>query len=296
MKRDKKICCNHKGMTLIELLAGIAIVGVLGTIVYAASASALSQADAVSESATARQMVTAFLLYPQDNGGSFPRGKGVEQRPIEGFGGNVFGSGEPTAMRWPWKVAGMMDGGARGLFTDVHQPIYHHMSQRDNEYHVSLIPSLGLNYVLVGGNYENGTVSPEAVDRQGRGDRTGTPRYPFDYCVTRLDTAYQPGKLIVFVSTFSFLLPTGWTGDESTTGYYIAEPPKSPSGANWGNYNEEIPASMGHVHLRHNDKAVVAHLDGSVAMLNEDELRDMTRWSNQAAKFNDPNFSNWKQR
>jgi hypothetical protein len=39
--------------------------------------------------------------------------------------------------------------------------------------------------------------------------------------------------------------------------------------------------------------AMVANLDGSVTVLNEEDLRDMSRWSNQAAFYADKDFNSW---
>lgn len=48
---------------------------------------------------------------------------------------------------------------------------------------------------------------------------------------------------------------------------------------------------MGHVSLEFGERAITAQLDGSVRLLDESELRDMRRWSNQAARQNDPDFN-----
>lgn len=299
MNRDKKIFRKRQGMTLIELLAAVAIVGALSSIVYAVSSSALNQAAAASESAAARQLVNAYLLSPMEFDGCLAKGSLAQDEQEQNdavplFNGRTASPGEPAADRWTWRVAQYMDS-PEGLFTDSHQGIYQYLYSRDDYYRVSLTPSFGMNYIFVGGHYGGGNSSPAAKTYSGRGDRTGSPRYPADYCVTRLDVAYQPGNLIVFASSLSTFVPDGWK-ENDYAGYYHLEAPQNPSGANWGSYNEEIPASMGYVHLRHNNKAVVAHLDGSVALLNEEELKDMRRWSNQAAKFNDRNFSDWTKR
>ena len=67
----------------------------------------------------------------------------------------------------------------------------------------------------------------------------------------------------------------------------------APAGPAWGSYRPDIPASLGFVSLEYGGKAIVAHLDGNVRLLDETELRDMRRWSNQAAMYDDPDFSDW---
>ncbi len=281
----------RSGLSLIELLAAIAVVGLLSSMAFAVTVKVKDHAALTNECAAARQLVTTFLLYPQDNGGFFPRGKGTEPRKsVRGFDGHVLSSGEEAAMRWPWKLANLMSDGPSGLFIGEHQDYFQYLHKRRDEYGVSLTPSFGLNMTFVGGNFRSSTLSPESVTYADRRDRVGTPTYPHDYCVTRPDVAYKPGELIVFVSTFS-----EYAENWEDIGYYIANPPISPDGIRWGSYSENIPSNMGFVHLRHDDKAVTAMMDGSVRTMSEEELRDMRHWSNQAIRYNEANFVNFKQ-
>ena len=280
---------SRRGFSLIELLAAIAVVGVLSSLTYAVTVKVTEHAALTNESAVARQMVSAFLLYPQDNAGSFMRGKGTEPRgSVKGFHGEILEPGEEAAMRWPWKLASLMNDGPLGLFISDHHDYYEYLSQRQDVYGVSLTPSMGLNLTFVGGNYRSSTVMPDAVVYADRRDRVGSPKFPYDYCVTRPDIAYTPSELIVFVSTFS-----EYAENWEDIGFYSANPPISPDGVRWGSYTESIPSSMGYVHLRHNDQAVVAMLDGSVSLMGEEDLRDMRHWSNQAIRYNDANYSNF---
>ena len=50
---------------------------------------------------------------------------------------------------------------------------------------------------------------------------------------------------------------------------------------------------MGNVSLEYGGGAMVANLDGSVTVLEEEDLRDMRRWSNQAALYRDKDFNSW---
>ncbi|QYY34397.1 prepilin-type N-terminal cleavage/methylation domain-containing protein [Ruficoccus sp. ZRK36] len=279
----------RKGLSLVELMVAVAVIGLLSSLTFAVSTKVSEHAALTNESAVARNMVTAFLLFPQDNNGALMRGKGTEPRKnITGFDGLSLDPGEESAMRWPWKLANQMPGGAQDLFTSAHQDYYAYLRERHDAYGISLTPSLGLNMVFVGGNFRSSTLSPQAVTYASRRDREGTPTFPNDYCVTRPNIAYKPSELIVFVSTFS-----EYAENWEDIGYYIANAPITPDGMRWGSYNEDIPANMGFVHLRHNEKAVVAMLDGSVGLMGEDELRDMRHWSNQAARYDDANFENF---
>ncbi|MBC2595753.1 prepilin-type N-terminal cleavage/methylation domain-containing protein [Ruficoccus amylovorans] len=278
----------RRGLTLIELLTAIAVVGVLSSMAFAVSVKVKDYAAKTNECATARQLVSTFLLYPNDNNGTFMRGSGEEPKgELKGFGGATISADKEEAMRWPWKLANLMTDGASGLFTSEHQDYYQYLQSRHDNYNLSLTPSMAMNLVFVGGNYRSSTLAPDAKT-QGRGNRKAI--YAYDYCVTRPDIAYKPSDIIVFVSAFSDYAE-GW----EDVGFYSAVPPISPDGMRWGSYTESIPSSMGHVHLRHNNEAVVAMLDGSVRMMGEDELRDMRHWSNQAIIANDPNFADFKQ-
>ena len=95
--------------------------------------------------------------------------------------------------------------------------------------------------------------------------------------------------MIVFASSIS-----DTDGDGKASGYFKVTPPKSPLSPTWGPYKGVMdPGSMGNVSLEYGGSAMVANLDGSVTVLNEEDLRDMRRWSNQAAYYADKDFNSW---
>lgn len=95
--------------------------------------------------------------------------------------------------------------------------------------------------------------------------------------------------MIVFASSIS-----DTDGDGKASGYFKVTPPKSPLTPNWGPYKGVTdPGSMGNVSLEYGGGAMVANLDGSVTILDEEDLRDMRRWSNQAALYGDKDFNRW---
>jgi len=284
---------RRDGFSLVELLAAIAVVSILGSIVYAASSTIYDSVAKTKEISSARNLITTFLIYPSENGGKLPKGYGQDTTAnIRGFDGDVIPSGEFAAQRWPWKVANMMSEGAMGLYIEEHMDLYQHLNATRNNYDVSLVPSFGMNITFVGGNYNDLSLAPDSRVYADRRDRTGTRRYPSDYCVTQLSKAYEPSSLIVFISSLS----VGVAEETETAGYFRVDAPIMPTGMRWAGYSEKIPANMGYVHLRRDEGtlAVVANLDGSVELLNEDELRDMRRWSNQAAAANNPNFTSFQ--
>jgi len=70
---------NAGGFSLVELLATVAVTGVLATIVTSTAGKGLENADSAKCAAQLRQWGMALQSYVQDNGGSLPRrGQGVQ--------------------------------------------------------------------------------------------------------------------------------------------------------------------------------------------------------------------------
>lgn len=272
------------GMTLVELLAAMAIVGVLSGLLFATVGSMRDSAYTTEKVSGARNMINAFLLTPQDNRGNFMMGYGDSGRAVEINGRRSSSRGE-EAKRFPWRLAPYMDDNIAALYMGDHAEFYDKIAG-NSPYTASLYPTFGINSIFVGGHYDGRSYAPDfEPSRRSRGEVT---KFPRDFWVLRPADAYDPGKMIVFISALAT------TNDyEGPVGYFRVSPPSYPSGTSWGSYNPDIPASMGHVSLEHDGRAVVAQLDGSVSLLSEEELRDMRRWSNQAAKYNEPNFSQW---
>lgn len=284
---NTKATCKYtrRGMTLVELLAAIGIVGVLSSILIAVTSNVRDSAAASEETSAARHAVTAFLMTPMDNQGAYMPGyKEVSGQTFTDSSGRPLHNASEDAKRFPWRLAPYLEHHIGSLYVGSHQDYF---KSDPGPYGLSLYPSLGMNSLFVGGHYDGTSSAPNYEP----GRRSSFEGYPRDMWVLRPGDAYKPSQMIVFISAHS-------VSDEHPdgVGFFRVNPPKAPGKPGWGSYNEDIPASMGNVHLRHNDKAVVAHLDGSVALLNEEELKDMRRWSNQAAKFNDEDFSNWQQK
>jgi prepilin-type processing-associated H-X9-DG protein len=85
-------------------------------------------------------------------------------------------------------------------------------------------------------------------------------------------------------------------------GYSFVEPPisaqnqyfmdgsSSSQDVSWssGKYTKSASANFGHIALNHGKQAVVAFLDGHVALLSLEELRDSRLWSRVAQEKDDP--------
>lgn len=144
-----------------------------------------------------------------------------------------------------------------------------------------------MNSVFVGG-HRDGRKHDPGYTPGGRSGNGST--YPADFWVLRPGDARDPSNLIVFASS-RYSPPINFP---ESVGFFRINAPNSPASPAWGGYHPDIPASLGFVSLEYGGKAVAAHLDGNVRLFDEEELRDMRRWSNQAAIYNDPDFSDWE--
>lgn len=257
----------HRGFSLVEAMVTIAIVAALATVGVAGYRCTKQKARSVVEVNAARNLITAYLGDAADNGGRVM--PGYQEDP-----GATNLEGEllhfPVNARYPWrltpslpKIEGIMlyNGNEKALAS----------SHRD--YLVSAQPNMGLNAVLVGGHY--GTGSPLAPSKR-MVDAVGK------FYLSHLSESDSPEKLVVFASARS----------AGGGGYYEIRPPQL-TGRVWSPkpFSEQAsPSSHGFVDFRWSGKAAVACLAGNVELLDESSLRDMRRWSIQAATANDSSY------
>ena len=177
-------------------------------------------------------------------------------------------------------------------------------------------PTFGINSTYVGGNYLRGAfvgATPENAGGQ-------TLAAGGNFYIRRVDEVRRMDRLIVFCSSragdlgnyssdgFSGtgygasgpveVAQAGSRGMGKVPGYWEVVPPRpSPQGmSSGGNGGGRSPAwnvldkfdpraacsSWGYVDCRYFERATAAMFDGHVATFKLDELRDMTRWSNNA--------------
>lgn len=266
----------RQGFTLTELLICVVIVAVLGTLSLAGYSMILKQTKQNAELHAARQVITAYLAYPVDHHGQLMPGRSGTPVPAED-GSEFFG---PFAQRWPLRLGPYLNFQYPGVVVvnereAAYYETYENSSASVALYMASLFPTFGINTTFVGGNVDRLVGEP----RLNRDE----PTYG-EFAVTRMGQAHSPGQLIVFVSAGRK------SGTQLREGYYYIYAPNSSR--NWlgGSEAPENPNDSGFVHARWNNRAVAAHLDGSVGLLDYAELKDMTRWSNQAALASDPNW------
>ncbi len=257
----------NRAFTLVELLVTIAITILLATIGGAVYMSAIDKGFTAAEVNAAKTLVSAYQAAAADNGGRFlpaldSRATNVlnaEGRPI---------NNRQARSRYPFRLAPYFNYAIEStLLAGRNQGQLMKMMNLSRpsgpmfEYGVSTFPSLGINRFFVGGT-------------AGQND-------PNNECVRSVATADQ--SIIAFISA----------GSSEIDGYEYVRAPGAP-GANWsgGEWTDEAdPGNYGHVHPRHNGKAVAAFLDGSTRLLSLGELRDMRLWSRQAALQDNPNHT-----
>lgn len=260
---------HHRAFTLIELLIVIGIIALLAGILLPSLGGARRQARMVRELAAGRQLSGGYLGYAMDNKDALLPGHIPENIALLDDRGLPLSPAE-VVKRWPWRLVAHMDCGVNGSLLVNEQAAA--LADRGTplwSYLVSLTPSMGLNYFNLGGDLTAG----------GANNSPGWLR--------KLDSAITPARMIVFASARSAgeVVPV--------QGYFKLIPPTkasehSASGWSGGAYSDAgEPAAWGYVHPRWDGRAATVTLDGSCVTLNLAELRDMTRWSNEAAKLGD---------
>jgi len=267
-KTTHRILDAAAGFSLVELLVGVAILGLLAGVSGAAYQKAMGKASMAAEVSAAKNLTQAYLLSASENGGRYLAAydNTARNQPILNSQGRPLGMPEAKC-RYPFRLApyfnNQMDGTI--LVNRNEAQIIRIMGARGTmyDYGLSVFPALGINRFLVGGSVSaNGTVEYGAE------------------CIQTLGQAEK--SVIVFVSG----------GSDEVDGYEYVIPPNGPRGqwssAKWT--KDSDPGNYGHVAARFDGKAVAGFLDGSVRVLSLDELRDMRLWSKNAALANDPNY------
>jgi len=276
---------HKKGFTLIELLMVIAIIAILSSILVPGMARVREAAHMADATSSARSIITAFLLTASDNNGQYMMGYGDAGQMLSPNGFPPILSSQEDAKRYPWRLVPYLSDSAEVLYVGENRNFFKE-SAGNSTYLTSLYPSFGINSIFVGGHYDGSKHAPNFTPKPWSRDKT---KFPNRFWVLRPADAVEPAKMIVFASSIS-----DTDGDGKASGYFKVTPPKSPLTPNWGPYKGVTdPGSMGNVSLEYGGGAMVANLDGSVTILDEEDLRDMRRWSNQAALYGDKNFNRW---
>jgi len=254
---NRKLRTRSCGFTMVELLCGLAVIAMLAALVVGAVGAAQKSGMKASEIAAGKTLMMGYHLYATENGGSLLPGYISNARDVQGAHGEQVTTRE-AGNRYPWRLAPYLNYNYKAAFLATKQKI---PNPSQLTYRVSLVPSLGVNGVYVGGDESSpmNPFNPRAAARYG------------DFCILRLNQAVKPSQLIVFAS--AYYEEPGRRKDDPEKGYFRIQYPDQ------------------NVHFRYNNKAVVACLDGHVELLTREEMRDMRRWSNLHAQSDDPNFA-----
>jgi type II secretory pathway pseudopilin PulG len=251
------------------MLAVIAVLAVLVGIAVPSMSHVIGDAKKAKEISAARKIIAGYLTYAADHDGFLMAG--YKSEPAQDATGQSLDF--PANARYPWRLAPYLDYDMHAILFNGNENAL--KDQVDFHYAASVSPNLGMNVTFVGGDFGS---SSDLVPNERSFSRFG------NFCVMRLVQASKPSSLIVFASA-----RRGKNRDE-VGNYQIRSP--NLTGTRWdGSWNPDAPAdAFGFVDMRYKKHAVAAMLDGHVALLDEDEMKDMRRWSNQAAEKNDSQF------
>jgi prepilin-type N-terminal cleavage/methylation domain-containing protein len=246
-----KVCQNLKrtsAFTLVEILVVVAILGVLAALAVPVLANSGKGARLAAEIAAARSIASGMQMYAADNNGAVMPGFYVRPGETVMDNDNNPITGQ-TAKRYPWRLAPYLGYDVQKAFLASGQKIE---DPTQRQYMISLIPSLGMNTVYIGGDDRK---SPNPFN----------PRFAHRFAeqggVTRMVQVSQPSQLIAFVSA---------EYNDSRMG-----------GEQPGYFSVEYPDR--NVAFRHaGDKALVVFLDGHTELLDREQLRDERLWENQS--------------
>lgn len=258
-----------KAFTLVELLIGISIIGILASLGLPAYQQASSAGKKAADIAACKTTITAYLAHSADNEGILMKGYDANGTAYDSSGHLMEGEDSHEAHRWPWRLAPYFNYSFLGG-THVNESKAFIMSQGgiSQTYLVSVLPSIGLNANFIGGN---DYTSFSILNRMG-------------LVATKLIQVSKPANTVAFVTTRSEAIGKRYRG------FYYADAPCYPS--KWSVKYDDLsnPKSTGYVSARYNGAAAVAFLDGHVTMIQYSDLKDMRLWAPEAQR---QDKSNW---
>lgn len=264
-RRPTKSCRQLRsvGFTLTELLVVIVIVAVLGALVFALARKGLEAAAKAEEVNAAKNLLATYQTATQANGRFLP-GYDRSVGEVELPNGKVVGG--PIAQRYPFRLAAAASQAVEDIALHGENERY---VQPGQDYLMSLHPTFGINRYFVGGDIQtDGSIS------------------------YRADCATHMGMVSSAIIVFASAAMSRDNGDV-VEGFNHLTPPNLTgpmwSASDWS--SDAKPEDYGHVHARHNGKAVVGFLDGSVKLLDIETLRDMRLWNVKAKRENKPDYT-----
>ncbi len=264
---------GRRAFSLVELLVVIAVVAMLLGLLLPGLARARDEARALRSAVASRSLAAAWTLYANDHRGELIPGylPITTDASVTDEYGNEWGA--LIAQRWVYRLAPWFDHAMLGTTIVGEEAEFardrariHAMDNGHFEwaYRMSVYPSFGLNVQHVGGNYADPPQTFRATNPVRRGDQPLRPEY-----------------LVVFASARG-----PGSGDTVIPGFHRVEPP--PRGAIYS--PSAKPQAFGYLDARYNNRVVAALFDGHAERFAPDELTDRRRWSDAAARKDDPGW------
>ncbi|GAB4173244.1 MAG: hypothetical protein Fur0032_12840 [Terrimicrobiaceae bacterium] len=267
---DRSIIKRTGGFTVVELGVAMAVILILAVVSFPYVSGMCSQAREVREMSGAKRSIAAWLSHATENNGEVLAGYRADPMAQTADGKPL---GFPMNARYPYRLAPYLNYELKGSL------LVNNQEKLKTEYSISVAPSFGINLTFVGGDYGSGSdLKPTAENLAQFGN----------FAVLRVAEIHRPSRLIVFASA-RFQDPS--LGGQ-TEGYNAVKSPYF-HGRRWpAAYDEKRPYwEFGNLHFRFRGKAVCAMADGHVEMLSYEDMLDMTRWSNQAAIEDNPEWT-----
>ena len=260
------------GFTLVELLAVLAILGVLLGLALPLISKLRVASERTREVAAARALVSAWQQYAHDSEGmllpGYKSGLPAYDADHERIAAQTIGV---AASRWVWRLAPYIGHDMRGMFVGDHETLLQQLEATDPSnylYQTSVFPSLGLNSVWVGGDENFGGFNSAFLSLFGK------------FYATRLSEIAQPANTIVFASARGQESSPIAGGVEGVAeGYFRIRSPFFDTRTWSAAYDPGEPASWGNLSARHGGEVVVGFSDGHAESRRPETLDDMRMWA-----------------
>lgn len=289
---------SHRGaraFTLVELLVAISVIALLMGALVPALSGGYARAKELGDANGIRQLVMGYHQFSAQRADALLVGYYAQDpgyKLDDTLGGMVV-KGLPR-QRYPWRLASFLDAGLRGTFLVGQQEDFLDevpapgTSDRDWwQYRVSTLPSFGINAHFLGGYKANAP-----------GIEVGSPSYvkPPSYKVVKMmSRVSNPSRFIAFGSARGEDWNPKGGGATIAQGWYLVESPAlgdlGPFGGGklgpWdaAPYTDSAhPERYGNIDPRYRGRMLIGHVDGHVDALTPEDARDMTLWSDDAAR------------
>lgn len=228
-----------KAFSLVEILVGITIVGLLAGLGLPALNSALQSGKKAKEIAALKGLISAYNMYSADNNNTLLKSYDITGTAFDINGNAIGGEDSHEAHRWPWRLAPYFNYGFYGT-THVNDVESYIKSQGGltQTYLVSVIPSFGLSIYCGGNDYEGSKSKGMTI-------------------ASNINQVAKPSQFIAFVSSRSMAIGKRYEGF-----YYVEQPRNSNKYDSKSN-----PKSTGYISARYNGNAVVGFLGGNISTI-----------------------------